>query len=60
MGDNRYQAGGPPTRVYLDTYFSSTFGKPLLLTTRMKVAGNCVRSSGKDKCPPSQGHLARP
>lgn len=45
---------------YKIQFFSSTFGKPILLATLMKVAGNSVHSSMKDKWPPSQGHLARP
>ena len=40
---------GPNCNMCIDIYFSSTFGKPILLTIVMKVASNCVRVSVKDK-----------
>ena len=42
---------GPNCNMCIDIYFSSTFGKPILLTIVMKVASNCVRVSVKDKWP---------
>lgn len=50
MYDTNKHPTGVPTVIWVLIYiFSSSFGKPLLLTILMKVASNCVRVSVKDK-----------